>query len=264
MAVDVDRHPIAWREAGPPTGHLVALLHGIEGSRVMWDPQLDALADAGYHAAAWDMPGYGASEPVSVLSFPQLADAVAGWLEEMGSSAHIVGLSMGGMIALHVAVRHPSLVRSLALADTSPAFGLDGSDDPHRWLHERLAPLRAGRTPADIAPELFTRLVPNGDGDGALAAAIAAMSRVSAEAMTAAVHCLPTHDVCDQLADIRCPTLVIVGENDSETPPSYARHLADHIAGARLAVLPDCGRLPNVEQPAAFNRLLLDHLAASP
>lgn len=264
MPVDIDRRPIAWREAGPAGGHIVALLHGLWGSRTAWDPQLDALGEAGYHATAWDMPGYGESDPVDVLSFPQLADAAAGWLEEMGSSAHLVGASIGGMVALHLAVRHPSLVRSLTLADTCPAFALDGDSSVRAWLDERLAPLRAGRAPADLATEQIARLVSSAASDGARSAGVAAMSRVSATGLEAALHCLPTHDVEAQLADIRCPTLVIVGVHDAENPPAAARRLAARIAGSRLVVLDDCGALPNLEQPEAFNRLVLEHLATSP
>ncbi len=62
---DQDAHPVAWREAGPPDGELVVLLHGLGGSRIVWEPQLAALSGAGYLAAAWDMPGYGASAPAT-------------------------------------------------------------------------------------------------------------------------------------------------------------------------------------------------------
>src|SRR5690349_12205610 len=158
-AVDVEG-PIAWREAGPRDGEHVALLHGLGGSRTAWDPQIEALAAAGYRVAAWDMPGYGASESIEPLSFGALADAVGRWLDALGAeSAHVVGLSLGGMIAQHVALRLPARVRSLALLDTSPAFGLDGTTTADDWLDQRLRPLASGETPASIAPAVLKAIM---------------------------------------------------------------------------------------------------------
>ena len=115
------------------------------------EPQLEGLS-AAHRVVAWDLPGYGASAPLDgPLTFPALADAVVRLLDVLGSDqAHVVGLSMGGMIAQHAAVHHPDRVRSLALLATSPAFGLDGTR-PEAWRAARLAPLDAGREPGDDA-----------------------------------------------------------------------------------------------------------------
>ena len=91
--------------------------------------------------------------------------------------------------------------------------------------------------------------------------AIAAMERIPSAGLAAAARCLVTHDVRDGLRDIAAPTLVVVGEHDEETPPTYARYLAEHIPGARLAVVAGAGHISNLEQPDAVNRLLLEFLA---
>ena len=140
MIIDVDETPIAWREAGE--GAPVLFLHGLGMTRTGWDAQLEALAE-GYRCVAWDMPGYGVSEPLVEFSLAAAADSAAMLIDRLGGSAHVVGLSMGGMIALQLALRHPECVRSLSLIDTSPAFGLDGTD-PAAWRAARLAPLEAG------------------------------------------------------------------------------------------------------------------------
>ena len=92
VAADVDE-AISWREQGH--GDVVLFLHGLGGSRTAWEPQLEDLSD-GWRCVAWDMPGYGASAPVDPLTFPAIADAVAGLLDRLGvTSAHLCGLSFG-------------------------------------------------------------------------------------------------------------------------------------------------------------------------
>ena len=264
VAVDVDG-PIAWRQAGLPDGEHVALLHGLGGSRTAWEPQLAAFAEAGYCVAAWDMPGYGASAPIEPLSFELLADAVGRWLDAFGAeSAHIVGLSLGGMIAQHAALRLQGRVRSLALLDTSPAFGLDGTTTANAWLDQRLRPLAAGETPATIAPAVLKAIMADTVSRSVLEEAIAAMERIPSSGLAAAARCLVTHDVRLRLHEVAVPTLVIVGEHDRETPLTYASYLADHIARARLAIVPGAGHISNLEQPARVNELLLEFLAESP
>jgi 3-oxoadipate enol-lactonase len=257
---DVDASPVAWREAG--SGPLVLFLHGLGTTRTGFDPQLAALAP-GYRCVAWDMPGYGASPaPAAGLSFPLLADAVAGLIDALGEpDAHLAGLSLGGQIALHTALRHPARVRSLALLDSSPAFGLDGTD-PEEWKRRRLGALDAGETPATVAEPVLRSIMAPGVADGAVAAAAASMARISADGLRAAVEFLPTHDVRERLGEIAAPALVLVGDQDEETPLAYAVALADGIPGATLQIIPGAGHVSNLEAPEAVNDALLAHLAS--
>jgi pimeloyl-ACP methyl ester carboxylesterase len=257
---DHDARPVAWREAGPAGGELVVLLHGLGGSRIAWEPQLASLAAAGYRAAAWDMPGYGVSAPPPQWTFDALADAAATWINDFGvGAAHVVGLSMGGMVALHLALAEAALTRSLVLCDTSPAFGFDGTTTADAWVEARLAPIRDGATPASIAAAVFGSIM--APTATAVGEATEAMARIDPEAFEGAVRCLPSHDVRAQLAEIGVPTLVIVGEFDRETPPSYARFLADRIAASRYVEIAGAGHISNLERPVQFNAALLDFLA---
>jgi 3-oxoadipate enol-lactonase len=261
--VDVDG-PIAWRQAGPDGGAQVILLHGLGGSRTAWEPQLAALAESGYRAAAWDMPGYGASAAIEPLTFPMLVEAVGRWLDLLrAESAHVVGLSLGGMVAQHVALAMSDRVRSMALLDTSPAFGFDGTTTAEEWVDQRLRPLARGEAPATIAPVVLRSIMADAVAGDALDAAIAAMARIPSTGLAAAVRCLVTHDLRGRVNQIATPTLVLVGEHDRETPHSYSAYLADQIEGARLVVVPGSGHISNLERPDEVNRLLLEFLGST-
>lgn len=257
-AVDVDG-PLAWRETGD--GEPAVFLHGLGGSRTSWEPQLTGLRTE-FRCIAWDMPGYGASVPVTPLTFATIADSVARLLDRAGvDRAHLVGESFGGMHALHTALRHPQRVARLVLANTSPAFGLDGTD-PAAWRAARLAALDAGLTPADIAADVLTSIAGPALSDDALAMRVAGFARVPASGLRAAVECLPSHNLLDRLAEIESPALVIAGELDTETPPSYARALAEGLSDAELVVLEGVGHLAVSEAPDAFNQLARAFLTA--
>ena len=255
--MDVDG-PVSWREQG--RGAPVLFLHGLGGSRTCWEPQLDGLSDM-FRCIAWDMPGYGASAPVEPLTFSAVADAVARLLDAAGvDRAHLVGESFGGMHALHAALHRPDRVGRMVLANTSPAFGLDGTD-PAAWRAARLAPLDAGLTPADIAVDVLTAVAGPGLGGEVLAMRAAAFARIPSAGLRAAVECLPSHNVRDRLVEIAAPTLVVAGETDAETPVAYARALVDGLPNAELVVLAGVGHLAVSEAPDAFNRLVRDFLS---
>lgn len=260
-ANDVDEGPIAWREAGKDgEGETVLLLHGLGGSRTAWEPQLEALS-RDHRVVAWDQPGYGASAPLDgPLTFPALADAVVRLLDALGAErAHLVGLSMGGMVAEHTVVHHPDRVRSLALFSTSPAFGLDGTC-PEDWRAPRVARLDAGREPRDDAVEIVTALAGPGISPDAIAEQAAAMGRITGPALRRAVDCVVTHDLRGRLSEITVPALVMSGELDRETPPAYGRALADELPTATFRIVPGAGHLLPAEVPDEVDAALVDHL----
>ncbi len=248
---DVDA-PLAWRETGD--GEPVVFLHGLGGSRTSWEPQLAGLRTE-FRCIAWDMPGYGVSVPVAPLTFAAIADSVARLLDNAGvERAHLVGESFGGMHALHTALRHPQRVARLVLANTSPAFGLDGTD-PAAWRAARLAPLDAGLSPVDIAADVLTSIAGPILSEDALAMRVAGFARIPATGLRAAVECLPTHDVRARLGSIASPALVVAGGLDTETPAAYSRVLAEGLPNAELVVLDGVGHLAVSEVPQTFNRL---------
>ncbi len=258
---DHDHKPTAWREAG--SGELVVFLHGLGGTRQSWNPQLEDLSDS-WRCVAWDMPGYGLSVPEVPLSFQAIGRRLVELLDRLDAAhADLVGLSFGGMHAIHTAIHAPHRVRRLVLADTSPAFGLNGTK-PEQWKQDRLAPLDNGGTPADMAPMVLDAISHRELDPDIRTDLIAGFSRISSAGLRAAVECLPGHDVRSNLADIGHETLVIVGAEDIETPVDYARQLADGLPNGRLKVLDDVGHLSPSEAPVEFNELVRSFLQESP
>ena len=245
-------------DEGPET---ILFLHGIGGARTSFDAQIGAMGP-GYRHLAWDMPGYGGSSPLPEMTFPALADAAIRLLDELGiARAHVVGHSMGGMVAQEIAIDHGERVASLVLSATSPAFGKPGGDWQKQFLAARLAPLDAGKTPADLAPAVVAGLVAEDAPAAALGAAVASMCDISSDAYRAALTCLVTFDRRDALDRIAAPCLLIAGEADAVAPAPMMARMAENIPGAQVITIPGAGHLANLETPAAFNAALADFLA---
>jgi len=260
-ARDLEVGGYAWRECGE--GETVVLLHGLGGSRIAWDAQIASLS-AHWRVAAWDMPGYGAAAPLpdEPLTFPALADTAAGWIRTLGAGCvHVVGISMGGMVAQYLAAWHPERVRSLALLSSSPKFGMDGTT-AKSWRAGRLAPLDAGWEPVEFAERVLRGIGGPNITSAAYESQRAAMARVTGRALRRSIDCLVTHDATALLPTITAPTLVMVGELDKETPLLYSQYLVDHLPNARLEVVPGVGHLLNAEAPDQVNRLLAEHFTA--
>ena len=249
---------VAWRESGDPRGRVAVFLHGLGGRRTNWDEQLMALGDV-RRCCALDLPGYGDSAGVPG-SLPSIAAGVAEWIErEYDGPVDVVGLSFGGMVAQHLVLDHPRLVGTLALLDTSPAFGLDGVTTPESWLATRV---RAIRDPDPAAPgiEAVAGGLPGSSASAEVRSTlIASMRAVPAATLVAACRALVGHDTRGRLSEISVPALVMVGAEDTETPPSYAELLADRIPGAELVVVPGAGHLLNLEDPATVETRLRRH-----
>jgi pimeloyl-ACP methyl ester carboxylesterase len=267
MAEDFVGHNFAWREARPTLPSVdeveaVVLLHGLGGSRISWEPQLEGLGQD-FRTFAWDMPGYGSAPatylPKGPLTFTWLATAVTAFFDELETErVHLVGISFGGMIAQYVAAQHPDRVGSLSLLSTSPKFGLDGTL-PEQWRAARLAPLDQGLEPSDFADRVLSAIAGPNTTVEAMQGQRAAMKRVSGTALRRSIDCLVSHDAMSLLPSIAAPTQCIVGALDTETPPSYAKAIADLIPGATVHVVDGAGHLVNVEASTSVNELLREH-----
>ncbi len=239
------------------SGPLLVFLHGIGGNRTNWQEQL-AHFGAKFCAVSWDARGYGASDDLPhPLQFSDYGDDLLHLLDHLQAErAHLVGLSMGGMIVQDFYGRYPARVATLTLVDTSSGFGGVPAAVRRDFLARRLDPLARGLTPADIAPSLVDVLVAKQASPRVRERLRASLAALRPTPYQQALHAIVTTDFRAILPRITVPTLVIVGEEDIVTPPSAAEFLAQNIAGAELVKIPGAGHLTNIERPEAFNAAL--------
>lgn len=261
-ARDIDASPTSWREDGSPDAPVAVLLHGLGGSRTAWRPQLEGLADV-RRCVAWDAPGAGASERVAERSFDAYADRALALLDTVspGEPVDLVGMSFGGMVAQYATARRPDRVRSLVLLCTSPKFGLDGTD-PVAWQEHRLAGLEAFGSTAAAAPPILSSLA-GPRAQHVVPEAVESMSRVTLDGLLDNIATITGHDSRAILPTIPVPTLVLVGEDDDETPVAYGQAIVDLMPHARLEVIPGAGHLLNLEAPDAVNAAIRRHWEAN-
>ncbi len=251
--IDHQEGAASWREAG--AGPPVVFLHGLGGSRLSWAPQLRALS-ASFRCIAWDMPGYGLAEPLTPLTYEGIAQRLVDLLDVLDiEQADLVGLSFGGMHALHTALRHPHRVGRMVLVDSSPAFGMDGTTRED-WTRSRLDAIDRGETPATIASAVIDSITAKPLSGHIRDEVLAGFGEIPVNGFRAAVECLPTNDVRDQLSEVSHRCCVVVGELDEETPVSYAQVLADGLPNSEMYVINGVGHLTPSEAPDRFNAIV--------
>ena len=234
-------------EAGGGDSTPIIFLHGVGSDKSVWAPQLAHFATT-RRAIAFDYPGYGQSDPWPGATRDDFASAILAAMDSLGvDRAHICGLSLGGVVAIALHAAASSRCASLILAD-SFAIHPDGqaifdrSEAASRSIGmHALAEARAGVLLGKAASPAMHAEV------------IATMSRIdpSAYVVGSAAVWLADQRVRAQAIDV--PTLVLVGDEDSVTPPSLSEQWVALIPQATLQIIGDAGHLANLEQPVAFN-----------
>jgi len=233
----------------------LVFLHGVGGGHHAWEGQLPYFGGLGYPSHSWDQPGYGKSPIVEPYDLERVCAALALLIDKLSDEPVVlVGHSMGGFIAQEAYVRHPKLVKALALCFTSPAFGGGSSEFAKKFIADRIASLDEGRTMAEIA----ARLIPTMGSNSKLAEQI--MAGVPPDTYRKAVLLLTTFDRRRELANIKVPTLVLSGSDDKTAPASVMEKMASKIPGADYVCLPGCGHLGPMDRPDEFNAALLAFL----
>ena len=254
-------------------GPVLLMLHDVDASHLAFAPQVESYASLGYQAVAWDMPGYGDSPLTGALSFNSLAKSLELLLNKANvQKAVLVGHSMGGMVALQAWTHCPERIEGMVIAASSPAFGQQDGDFQQQFVAQRLAPLNAGKTMAQVADRLVPSMVaPQALPDGAmlpdwpagLALAHACMSAVPPATYRAALQALVTFEQRAALPGISVPTLCLAGEHDKTAPPEVLRRMAQKIPGAQYECIPGVGHLMGFEQEAPFHQAILNFCTTS-
>jgi pimeloyl-ACP methyl ester carboxylesterase len=235
---------------GRSGGTRLAFIHGAGGNRLLWGSQVRGLAPAG-RVVALDLPGHGLSEGPAIASIDGYADVTTEALTHLVGPWILVGHSMGGGVALQVALQHPDLVAGLVLLGTGGRL---------RVVPQVLGGLQTdcpgtvkGITAAAFAPASPEFLRRRG------AAALLAVGQAT---LLADFQACDGFDVLARLGEIRTPCLVLCGTDDRMTPPKYSEALTRGIVGARLQLIPSAGHMAMLEAPAAVTEAVLGFLAA--
>lgn len=239
-------------------GATVVCIHGFCQSSAYWAPTLDRLAAHGIPALAVDLPGFaGSANEGGRYTMPALADAVAGYLELRGLEKIIlVGGSMGGVVAQHLALRHLERVSRLLLAATGaatedPAVALAKADvmAAASWNEQTVTPIVAGffynAPPADKLAEYR-----------AIAMMASQSAAVEAARSNASLRTL------EELGRIAVPTLIVQGRHDKARTVEHGELMRSRLPSATLAVIEDAGHTPQLERPEEFHAVALPFLLA--
>lgn len=241
-------------------GEVVLFLHGLGGSWREWQPQIDGLSDH-YRCIAVEHRGHGRSERTrGRYTIDLFAEDAGALCEALGvTHAHVVGLSMGGMVAQSLALRFPQLVDSLVLVDTAAR-----PEEPYREGMAAMARFVRDRGYDDTASPGGTVAAKSWSPTTVLERPDIVKDNLretlstDPDSYARAAVAVAEFDIADRLAEIAVPTLVLWGDHDVLVPRSSSEELRAGIAGAQLVVVPDAGHLCTLEQPALVNDLLRD------
>jgi 3-oxoadipate enol-lactonase len=243
-------------------GKPLLLVHGFPLDHAMWDAQVEAFRET-HRVIAPDLRGFGRSDVTSgKVTMEQLADDLAGLVDALGvdDPVTLCGLSMGGYIAWQFWRKYASRLGGLIVCDTRAAADTPEAAAARRATADQVLAEGPATLADSMIPKLFAeitiksspatiegirRVILNADPEG-----IAAAQRGMAQ----------RPDVTQMLAEITCPTLVIVGAQDVISPVDEMRAIAESVPGAGMAVIPDAGHMAPVENPEEVNRVIREFL----
>ena len=248
--------PYQWHGQGDP----LVLIAGLGGKGASWQPFLQAAARR-FRVLTFDLPGAGAAPPLAgPMSIRDLARSVRRLLDQVGiRSAHVLGRSMGGMVAQELALLAPERVERLVLASTTAR--------PDAHLRE-IFELWACMAELDLPGELRRRssllwcLGSRGLATQPRLQAYLRAHRPAARTLDYALQAraCARHDALERLSTLPTPTLVVSGTDDRLMPAQHAEELAKAIPAGRLAYIPEAGHLAYLEGPELFTRIVLGYL----
>jgi pimeloyl-ACP methyl ester carboxylesterase len=240
-------------------GEPLLFIHGLGSSCRDWREQL-LFFSTSYHVVVYDVRGHGRSDkPAGPYSVPQFASDAAGLLRLLEiESAHIIGISMGGMIAFELAASYPQMVRSMVIVNTGPEMVPRTFQERmmilNRKLMVRLLNMR------QIGEVLSRRIFPNPEHESLRWQFVERWAENDPRAYRRAMNGLIGWSVADKLGDIECPTLVVAADQDY-TPVEVKREYVAKMPRAELVVIQDSHHATPVEHPEQFNAVVAAFLS---
>ena len=239
----------------------LVLLHGFPFDRSMWRGQASALGGE-FRVVAPDLRGFGETPAGDgEMTMEALAEDVAALLDALNLPRVILGgLSMGGYVAFEFFRKFPGRVRALVLADTRPQADTEDArrgreENAQRALKEGMEPIVESMLPKLLAQGARAR------GGEVVEAVRAMMFGTRPESAAAALRAMAVRrDQTDLLSSINVPTLIVVGAEDTITPPADSEAMSAKIGGSRFVVVEGAGHLSNVERPEEFDGALVEFL----
>lgn len=260
------RVALRWIDGGNPAGEPVLHIMGLGGTARAW-ARLLPYVEPEYRVLTFDHRGTGLSDPVT---FPlRMADLVGDAVAVLDAAgvprAHVHGVSLGGMVAQELALRHPERVRSLLLGCTTPGGIMVSNEPPWRLIAAAgLRPvLGAERTWPMVSAALYSRRTREEFPERiAEDEAMRLDDATPAATILAQMLAVARHDVRSRLPALAgLPVTVVHGADDVLIPPRAGRALAERIPGARLVLLDDAGHLLGTDAGPAWADAVLEHLA---
>ncbi len=240
-------------------GDTVLLIHGLGSSTEDWAPQVDALC-ALFHVITYDVRGHGRTgKPPGRYSVAEFGEDAAALIARVADGpVHVVGLSMGGMIAFQLAADHPELVRSLVIVNSGPEMILRRLRDKVSMLQRRVIVRVMGMRA--LGKMLAGRLLPGEAQAGARRLFAERWARNDPDAYLNALSAIIGWGVTARLPTITCPTLVVTADQDY-TPVAWKQWYTGLMPNASLVVIDDTRHMMPVERPEAFHAALIPFLA---
>ena len=240
------------------SGQPIVFAHGLLWDQRMWDAQVAHFSPR-FRCLRFDHRGQGQSGGAATgCDMDRLCEDTAELISALGlPPVHFVGLSMGGFVGLRLAARHPELLRSLSLLDSSAEAEPVEKLRQYRRLLWVLRWIGAKPLVGRILPLMFGRsLLADPARADQLRQWRAQVAQLPRSVRFAVQGVVERGSVTAELAKIRCPTLVLVGEEDLTTPPKLSERMAERIPDARLLQLPRVGHMSNLEAPQQVNAIL--------
>ena len=247
-------------DPNPKGSPAVLLLHGLGADGSSWALQFNSLVEEGFRPIAPDVPGFGESSyDGKGWSIARMSTVIADLLNEMGViPAHVVGISMGGIIAQQLILDHPHIVRKLVLVNT---FSVLRPKQLSGWLYffQRFLLVHILGLPTQ-AKFVAKRIFPGTDQQAMRDLLVERITRADPRAYRAAMRSLGLFNSSKRLREIDAPTLVITSDRDTTVPMDSQKFLVDNILLARQVIIQNAGHAVTIDQPDAFNSALLEFL----